>query len=58
MAQDILYNLMIFLFTEEEYLEFMVEYISLLNPALILNALLETPPRLLPSLGPRYDQIG
>jgi len=47
-------------FTEEEYLTFMVEYISLLNPAFIIERIAgETPPRfaVMHPWGPRYDQI-
>jgi hypothetical protein len=48
------------LFTEEEYLDFMVEYIALLNPRFIVERIAgETPPRfaLIRPWGPRYDEI-
>jgi radical SAM protein (TIGR01212 family) len=45
---------------EDEYLDFMVEYIELLNPAIIVERIAgETPPRyaVRKPWGPRYDQI-
>jgi hypothetical protein len=45
---------------EDEYLDFMVEYIELLNPAIVVERIAgETPPRyaVRKPWGPRYDQI-
>jgi uncharacterized protein len=47
-------------FSEEEYLDFMVEYISRLNPKFSIERIAgETPPRFAATKpwGPRYDQI-
>ncbi len=47
-------------FSEEEYLNFMLEYIELLNPRFVVERIAgETPPRyaVLKPWGPRYDQI-
>jgi len=47
-------------FTEDEYLNFLVDYISLLNPNFIIERIAgETPPRYatIRPWGPRYDQI-
>jgi uncharacterized protein len=47
-------------FSEAEYLEFMTEYIELLNPRIVVERIAgETPPRyaVLEPWGPRYDQI-
>lgn len=48
------------LFSEEEYLNFLVEYIELLNPLFVVERIAgETPPRyaVMRPWGPRYDQI-
>jgi len=48
------------LFTEDEYLDFMAEYIEMLDPRIVIERIAgETPPRysLLRPWGPRYDQI-
>jgi len=48
------------LFTENEYLEFMADYIEMLNPDFIIDRIAgETPPRyaVVRPWGPRYDQI-
>jgi radical SAM protein (TIGR01212 family) len=48
------------LFSQDEYLEFMCEYIELLNPELIIDRIAgETPPRfaVIRPWGPRYDQV-
>ena len=45
---------------EEEYLDFMLEYLELLNPAMVVERIAgETPPRyaVRKPWGPRYDQI-
>jgi radical SAM superfamily enzyme len=45
---------------EDEYLNFMVEYIELLNPAMVVERIAgETPPRyaVREPWGPRYDQL-
>ncbi len=45
---------------EDEYLDFMVEYIELLNPSIVVERIAgETPPRyaVRKPWGPRYDQI-
>jgi len=47
-------------FTEDEYLNFLVDYISRLNPKFIIERIAgETPPRyaVIRPWGPRYDQI-
>lgn len=47
-------------FAEDEYLDFLCEYIEMLNPELIIDRIAgETPPRfaLIRPWGPRYDQI-
>jgi radical SAM protein (TIGR01212 family) len=47
-------------FSEEQYLNFMVEYLELLNPQFIVERIAgETPPRyaVIRPWGPRYDQI-
>ena len=49
-----------YIFTMEDYLDFMVEYISRLNPGFIVERIAgETPPRFatLRPWGPRYDNI-
>jgi len=48
------------LFSEEEYLNFMVDYLTLLNPKFVIERIAgETPPRyaVVKPWGPRYDQI-
>ncbi len=48
------------LFSEDDYLNFMVEYIELLNPGFVVERIAgETPPRyaVMRPWGPRYDQI-
>ncbi|MBN1159369.1 MAG: TIGR01212 family radical SAM protein [Bacteroidales bacterium] len=48
------------LFGMEDYLEFLADYIELLNPGFIIERVAaETPPRyaFLPSWGPRYDTV-
>jgi uncharacterized protein len=48
------------LFSEDEYLDFMTEYITLLYPGIIIERIAgETPPRyaVVRPWGPRYDQI-
>jgi radical SAM protein (TIGR01212 family) len=48
------------LFTENEYLDFMMEYLELLNPQFVVERIAgETPPRFAVTRpwGPRYDQI-
>lgn len=48
------------LFSEQTYLEFMADYISKLNPEIVIERIAgETPPRfsVLKPWGPRYDQI-
>jgi uncharacterized protein len=47
-------------FNEADYLDFMVDYIELLNPSIVVERIAgETPPRfaVLEPWGPRYDQI-
>jgi radical SAM protein (TIGR01212 family) len=49
-----------FFFSEEEYLNFIVEYLEILNPQFVIERIAgETPPRyaVIRPWGPRYDQI-
>lgn len=49
-----------YLFSEDEYLDFLSEYIELLNPEFVIDRIAgETPPRyaVVRPWGPRYDQI-
>jgi len=61
MADEYLMNPGVFkVFDMEEYLEFIIEYIELLNPHIVIERIAgETPPRyaLIRPWGPRYDQI-
>jgi radical SAM superfamily enzyme len=48
------------LFTEDEYMDFLIEYITRFNPRIIIERIAgETPPRfaVIRPWGPRYDQI-
>ncbi|HEX2393772.1 MAG TPA: TIGR01212 family radical SAM protein [Bacteroidales bacterium] len=47
-------------FTEDDYLEFLVKYVEMLNPDIVIDRIAgETPPRyaVIRQWGPRYDQI-
>ncbi|MBN1790175.1 MAG: TIGR01212 family radical SAM protein [Bacteroidales bacterium] len=61
MADEYLTNPGVFkVFEMEEYLEFIIEYIELLDPQIVIERIAgETPPRyaLIRPWGPRYDQI-